>query len=142
VNVIGRGRLGSSGEGAGVWSEQRVRRACRAAVLPLVLALGVGWAALLGIGRGEAIAAGEMPRLAVAALVPQSVTPVLPEARLIGKPAPGTLFLFLFVAGIVALLAGARRRVRWPAPTGTGPAATPSPLPHTVRGRAPPRLTA
>ncbi|GIF01436.1 hypothetical protein Ari01nite_89000 [Paractinoplanes rishiriensis] len=109
-------------------------------MLPLVLLVGISWAALLGIGRGEPIQASELPRLVVSTLVPQSVTPVVPETRLTAKPSPAAFFLF--VAAIVGLLFGTGRCVRWPAATGMGSAATPSLLLHTVRGRAPPRLPA
>jgi hypothetical protein len=120
--------------------EQRVRQVCRAVVLPLVLVVGLSWGAVLGIGRGEAIKAGELPRVVVSTLASPAVTPVMPEANGVGKPSQGAMFLF--VAAIVALLFGAGRRVRWPVATGMGSAATPSLLLHTVRGRAPPRLPA
>lgn len=120
--------------------EQRVRRVCRAAVLPLVLLLTVVWAAMIGLGRGEPLAAADLTRLTMSAVVPPSATPVLPEARLVAKPPQAALFVLL--ATVVALLLGGRRRVRWPAATATAAAATPSMLLHTVRGRAPPRLPA
>jgi hypothetical protein len=102
--------------------------------------LGFCWGALLGVGRSETIKAGELPRLVVSTLAPQSVVPVVPDARLAGKPSQAALFLF--VAAIVALLFGAGRRVRWRAAAGMGSSATPSLHLHTVRGRAPPRLSA
>ncbi|MEU4690392.1 hypothetical protein [Actinoplanes sp. NPDC023714] len=120
---------------------QRVRQACRAAVLPLVLVLTIAWTVLSGAGRDETLTADALPRLTVAAaVVPPSATPMLPDSRLAGKPSqPG---LLLFTATIVALLFGLRRRVRWPVTAARIPAAKPSPLPHTAEGRAPPRLTA
>ncbi|MDI6104088.1 hypothetical protein QLQ12_36405 [Actinoplanes sp. NEAU-A12] len=123
-----------------MWGDQRVRRGCRFAALPLVLVLSIAWAALVGLGRGESVAMGEVPRLAIAAVVPHSVTPVVPEARLTGKPSPGPLLLV--VAALVALLLGTQPRGRWSAAVRTAPAKTPSMLLHAVRGRAPPRRSA
>ncbi|MFG1996380.1 hypothetical protein ACGFJ7_41025 [Actinoplanes sp. NPDC048988] len=121
-------------------AEQRVRRACRAVVLPLVLVLTIAWAALSSVDHDETPTADTLPRLAVAAVVPQSATPLLPDTRLTGRPLqPG---LLLFTATLVALLFGVRRRVRWTGTTARIPAAKPSPLLHTVGGRAPPRRTA
>jgi hypothetical protein len=121
-----------------VWVERRARQAWHAAVLTLVL--GAAWIAVLGVGRGEWASAGELSRPAVVAAVPHWVTPVLPDARPIGKPLRGALLLF--VASVVAVLFGARRRVTWPAAAGATSAATPSMLLHAMRGRAPPRLPA
>jgi hypothetical protein len=117
-----------------------VRQACRTAVLPLVLVLTIAWAALSSAGHDETRTADTLPRITVAAVVPPSATPTPVDSRLAGKPLqPG---LLLFTATVVALLFGLRRRVRWPAITARIPAAKPSPLLHTVGGRAPPRLTA
>jgi hypothetical protein len=118
--------------------ERRARQAWHAAVLTLVL--GASWIALLGTCRGDWSAAGESPRPAVIAAVPQSVTPVLPDARPISTPLRGALLLF--VASVIAFLFGARRRVTWPAAAGATSAATPSMLLQATRGRAPPRLPA
>ncbi|WP_328473478.1 hypothetical protein OHA21_12615 [Actinoplanes sp. NBC_00393] len=119
--------------------ERRVRQAWHAAVLVLVLC--TAWISALGTGaRGEAPTAAELPRLAVAAALPQAAIPVVPEARLNGKLSPGPLFLF--AAAIVAFLFGIRRRPVWPAAAWATSAATPSTLLHAMRGRAPPRQTA
>jgi hypothetical protein len=120
--------------------EQRVRQLCRAVVLPLVLVVGITWAALLGLGRSEQVPAGEVPHLAISTLAAQPVMPVVPDAHSGGKASKAALLVF--VATIVALLFGAGRRVRWPAASARGSAATASLLVHTVRGRAPPRLAA
>ncbi|GGN32364.1 hypothetical protein GCM10010109_53340 [Actinoplanes campanulatus] len=126
-----------------MWSE-RSRPAWRAAVLPLVLALGVAWTVLLGaaaVGRAEPPAAFDTPRSVVAvAIAPPSAAPVLPEARLIERPAPGALLLL--VAAIAGLLLGARRRITWPTAAGSGAAVTPAALFEARRGRAPLRREA
>ncbi|GAA4960471.1 hypothetical protein [Actinoplanes utahensis] len=121
-----------------VWAEQRVRQAWHAAVLALVL--GAAWISLLGVGRGEWSTAGELPRPAVVAAAPQAAVPVVPEARLAGKPTPCSLLLF--VAAIAAVLFGTRRHLRWPVAAARTCAATPSLLLHAMRGRAPPRRLA
>jgi hypothetical protein len=122
------GAVGSAGRrrGPGVAVERRVRQAWHAAVLVLVLC--TAWISALGAGaRGEAPTAAELPRPAVAAALPQSAIPVVPEARLNGNLSPGPLFL---------------RRPVWPAAGWTASAATPSALLHAMRGRAPPRQPA
>ncbi|MFC7529294.1 hypothetical protein [Actinoplanes sp. GCM10030250] len=119
-----------------MWVERRARQAWHAAVLTLVL--GAAWIAVLGVGRGEWSSAGESRPAAVTA-VPPSFTPVLPEARPIGKPLRSALLLLI---AVVAVLFGARRRVTWPAAAGTASTATTSTLLHAIRGRAPPRLPA
>jgi len=116
-------------------TERRARQAWHAAVLTVVL--GAAWIALLGIGRGEWAASGELPRPAVVAAAPQAAVPIVPEARLTGKTTPCSLLLF--VAAIVAVLFGTRRRLRWPVAAAGTAAATPSLLLHAMRGRAPPR---
>lgn len=119
---------------------QRVRQACRAAVLPLVLVLTIAWAAMSSTGRDETFTADILPRMTVAAVMLPSATPMPVDSRPAGKPSqPGPL---LFVATVVALLFGLRQRVRWPVTTAGIPAAKPSLLLHTVGGRAPPRHTA
>ena len=120
-----------------MWVERRARQAWHAAVLTLVL--GAAWIAVLGVSRGEWFSTGELSRPALVAAVPHSATPVLPEARPIGKPLRGALLLFV---AAVAVLFGARRRVMWPAAAGATPTATPSVFLHAMRGRAPPRLPA
>ena len=112
----------------------------RSAVLPLVLVLSMSWATLHSFGRGEPVTTGGAPPLAVAAVVPQSITPVVPEARLFGKPSPAALILF--VATLLALLLGICSPGRRSAAGRTGSARTPSALLHAVRGRAPPRRSA
>jgi hypothetical protein len=119
---------------------QRVRQVCRVAVLPLVLVLAIAWAALSSAGRDEAHTADTLTRMTASAVMPPSATPMPVDHRLAGKPSQPVLVLF--AATVVALLFGLRRRVRWPVTTTRIPAAKPSPLLHTVGGRAPPRLAA
>jgi hypothetical protein len=121
--------------------EQRRRQMCRAVALPLALIVAISWGALLGLGRKAPIDVGELPRLVSSTLAPQSVMPLAaPDVRPAVKPSQEALSLF--VAVIVALLFGTGRRRPWSADTGMGSAATPSLLVHTVKGRAPPRLSA
>ena len=116
--------------------ERRVQRALHAAVLTVALVVGAALAAFTHVEKAE------LPRVATvtAAVVPQSMAPVLPDARPLAKPSAGALFLL--VAAVAALLLGAARRFSWSAAARTGSSAVAAVALSAVRGRGPPRRSA
>ena len=119
--------------------ERRDQQAWYAAVLAVALMVSAALTAFLGVER---VAPADLPQVAAvtAAVVPQSVAPVLPDARQIAKPSAGALFLL--VAAVAALMLGVARRFSWSAAARTGSAAVPAAVLNAVRGRAPPRRSA